>query len=163
MRFLIIPTLDYSGDLHFSSKVNSQLSVLAPNLEVLPIGAITPLINSILGNSEDASDVNMPENNKALSLALTGMIYATVLEPSDMSVDVVIGFVPRSIEMVFDEVYVENKELTNTQILAIERELERAGSPVEFYKGDDATFSGSMEDIVFDIQRRAGSLPTITS
>lgn len=150
MRFLIIPEFDYNGDIKFTQEMINRLKIATPNLKVFAVGALSSYI-------EETYNLH---TSKALAHAMWGVALNSFLEPKDAYIDVFIGLLPRDFDYEFDAIYTTNKGLIGVQIQEIEKELLRGDYPIEngFYTEEDVTFTGTMEDIVSDIQQRTGSL-----
>lgn len=150
MRFLIIPEFDYSGDVKFTQEIINRLKIATPDLKVFAVGTLGLYIEEMY---------NL-HTSKALAHAMGGVVLNSFLEPEDAHIDIFIGLLPRDFDYAFDAVYTTNKGLTGVQIQEIERELLKGEYPIEngFYTEEDVTFTGTMEEIVSDIQQRTGSL-----
>lgn len=150
MRFLIIPEFDYSGDVKFTQEMVNRLKIATPDLKIFTVGALGLYI-------EEMFDLH---TSKALAHAMGGVALNSLLEPKDAHIDIFIGLLPRDFDYEFDAIYTTNKGLIGVQIQEIERELLKGGYPIEngFYTEEDVTFTGTMEEIVSDIQQRTGSL-----
>lgn len=150
MRFLIIPEFDYSGDMNFTREMINRLKIATPSLDVFAVGTLGLYI-------EETYNLH---NSKALAHAMGGVVLNSFLEPKDAHIDIFIGLLPRDFGYEFDAIYTTNKGLIGVQIQEIEKELLRGGYPIEngFYTEEDVTFTGTVEEIVSDIQQRTGSL-----
>lgn len=150
MRFLIIPEFDYSGDVKFTQEMVNRLKIATPDLKIFTVGTLGLYI-------EEAFNLH---TSKALAHAMGGVALNSLLEPKDAHIDIFIGLLPRDFDYEFDAIYTTNKGLIGVQIQEIERELLKGGYPIEngFYTEEDVTFTGTMEEIVSDIQQRTGSL-----
>lgn len=158
MRYLIIPEYGFAGDLDFTPELVNRLSVAAPSLKVFPIGTLVSILHNYERNEEN--NTSLFKSNQVLLHAFSGLLYKSTITPEDAHIDILIGILPKSFPYKFDKIYAVNKALVGIQIQEVEKIMKKSGienfSP--FYTEEDITFTGTMEEIVLDIQRSSNSL-----
>lgn len=158
MRYLIIPEYGFAGDLDFTPELVNRLSVAAPSLKVFPIGTLVSILHNY--EKDEGSETNLFKSNQVLLHAFSGLLYEATVTPEDAHIDVIIGILPKSFPYAFDKIYATNKSLVGVQIQEVESIMRKSEidnfSP--FYTEEDVTFTGTMEEIVLDIQRSSNSL-----
>lgn len=158
MRYLIIPEYGFAGDLDFTPELVNRLSIAAPSLKVFPIGTLVSVLHNY--EKDEGSEMNLFKSNSVLLHAFSGLLYEATITPEDAHVDIIIGILPKSFPYKFDKIYAINKSLVGLQIQEVEKIMRKSEidnfSP--FYTEEDVTFTGTMEEIVLDIQRSSNSL-----
>lgn len=145
MRILFIPTLDHQGLVNDTQRFMQMLETTEVDVYCGPAIAYLHKEFDTTGKIKDNVVANIVAANYL------------IMDKRALTYDAYIGLIPKMEYLNFDAVYTTNKEVLSAHFAALDYSMKGIDIP-EFFNDTNVTFSGSLEEIFGDIQRRAVNL-----